>query len=400
MQDLSGAKDEWGECADCGTSPIGHTTAWINNSMDVLTATKHIRTKPRLRDQLLRFLMPLVALLGGVILMLLRALYIVRFNDDIEKACTLRSRVIWEEARERGIPMQQILFAGIPTELFRAEIKGQYHVFHSLPIPDRMENDASWVDDKILFKKRMTEEGIPVPESISASTIEQALEAQKKIGGPVCIKPRSSSRARHTSTYVVTAEEVKDAFQRAKQLCYWVSVEKNLDGEVCRATCIDGRLVGFLQSVSPAVVGDGESSVGQLIEKANKEKPERVHDIEMSSVHLRAIKRRGYTLDSVLEKDKRLPLTHWRGRLFGGRTREMPNIVHPELRIILEKAAKVTKQPTVGFDLIIPDPEKNPEKQEWGIIEANTLPYIDLHYWPLEGRPTNVAAAVWDLWRN
>jgi D-alanine-D-alanine ligase-like ATP-grasp enzyme len=53
-----------------------------------------------------------------------------------------------------------------------------------------------------------------------------------------------------------------------------------------------------------------------------------------------------------------------------------------------------------GFDLIIADPEQDPDNQEWGIIEANSLPFIDLHYLPLYGRPSNPAAQVWDMWTH
>jgi D-alanine-D-alanine ligase-like ATP-grasp enzyme len=146
-------------------------------------------------------------------------------------------------------------------------------------------------------------------------------------------------------------------------------------------------------------VGDGVSTVDELVAAANKKKPERVRDIVLSEVHLQQIARQGYTRTSVLPKGISLPLVHWRGRLFGGRTREMPNEIHPILRAQIEKAARITKQPTIGFDLIIKDPTFDPDTQEWGIVEANTLPFIDLHYWPLYGEPTNVAAAVWDLWK-
>jgi cyanophycin synthetase len=74
--------------------------------------------------------------------------------------------------------------------------------------------------------------------------------------------------------------------------------------------------------------------------------------------------------------------------------------VHPKLREYLERAAAALGVPIVGFDLIIKDPEGDPEIQEWGIIEANSLPFIDLHYLPLHGEPSNVAAHVWDLWNE
>jgi len=52
----------------------------------------------------------------------------------------------------------------------------------------------------------------------------------------------------------------------------------------------------------------------------------------------------------------------------------------------------------VGFDCIIPDPTKDANSQRWGIIECNSLPFIDLHYFALEGKPKNIAGMIWDMW--
>ena len=57
---------------------------------------------------------------------------------------------------------------------------------------------------------------------------------------------------------------------------------------------------------------------------------------------------------------------------------------------------EVLKLPIVGFDIIIPDPKTDPDGQRWGILEANSLPFIELHYSPLQGTPSRVAADVWD----
>ena len=95
-----------------------------------------------------------------------------------------------------------------------------------------------------------------------------------------------------------------------------------------------------------------------------------------------------------------LSLTHRIGRLFGGKTIEMIDDLHPSFIPILTKAAKIVGLSVVGFDCIIPDPSKEEVSQKWGIIECNSLPFIDLHYYALEGKPRNIAGMIWDLWEN
>jgi hypothetical protein len=37
------------------------------------------------------------------------------------------------------------------------------------------------------------------------------------------------------------------------------------------------------------------------------------------------------------------------------------------------------------------------ETPRCGVIECNSLPFIDLHHFPLQGKPRNIAAAVWNV---
>ena len=74
--------------------------------------------------------------------------------------------------------------------------------------------------------------------------------------------------------------------------------------------------------------------------------------------------------------------------------------LHPSFIPILKRAADIVDLPVVGFDVIIPDPTKSADAQRWGIIECNTLPFIDLHYYALLGQPKNIAGEIWDLWNS
>ena len=85
--------------------------------------------------------------------------------------------------------------------------------------------------------------------------------------------------------------------------------------------------------------------------------------------------------------------------MFGGYTREFIEGLHPSFVPVLEKAAKVVGLSVMGFDCIIPDPEKDANSQKWGFIECNSLPFIDLHYYALEGKSQNIAGLIWDKWK-
>ena len=110
--------------------------------------------------------------------------------------------------------------------------------------------------------------------------------------------------------------------------------------------------------------------------------------------------RLGYTLETVLEKDLSIDLSEKIGISYGGSSREMLAETHPKIITELTRAGKLVNSPVIGFDFIIADPTQSPDAQIWGIIECNSLPFINLHHNPIEGTPINVAAKVWDLWNK
>lgn len=401
MADLLEYKEKPGACAECGNSPVNHTLTYAFNLLNV--PFNHIafaRMDSRFLRSLEYWARLLMDHLERVNVRVFEKFGGLKYGTDVAKARTYRSQVIWEEANRRGIRMEQVILFGVATDIYRAHVRGYWIFFKSLPVPPELPQSAYlWIDDKFLLKNELEKIGVAAPAARSVTSLAQARRALADIGAPVVLKPRAGSRGRHTTTMVSTDDDLVRAFRSAQRLCRYVAMEKCLSGPVCRATVVGGKLAGFFAAFPPTIVGDGVSTVSQLIEKSNASVPERVQPIALSDEHLAFIKREGYSLDSILEAGTSLPLSHRTGRLFGGSTRELLDSVHPKLRAVAERAAQVLDVPVVGFDLIIPDPEADPDLQQWGIIEANSLPFIDLHYLPLYGTPSNPAAQVWDLWK-
>ena len=53
--------------------------------------------------------------------------------------------------------------------------------------------------------------------------------------------------------------------------------------------------------------------------------------------------------------------------------------------------------PLVGVDFMMDDMARSWKEQKCGVIECNSLPFIDLHHFPLKGPARNAAGNVWDL---
>ncbi len=385
-------------CIYCGDSPTWHAYSYFGNMMAMITEPMFKRTS-RLLPNTLRLQIENVLKL---LLIIMTKLGFVTFSDDIEKSTTLRSKIIWEEAKARGIPMRQLVVFGLPTDNYEAKIGKKRIFFDSLPIPSAMIDLKTNWDDKFFLKQELAKINLPIPKfanvSIWGFDADKILE---RLGKPVIVKPRFGSRGRHTTTSIYTSDELKQAIKLARQLSPTVVVEEQINGYVCRATCIDGKLAGFYRADAPSIVGDGVHTIKELIEIKDKNRPDRIAEVKVNNEVLNYLNRLGYDLNTVLPEGEKTKLTHRTGRLFGGETREMLPELHPSFVPLFEQAARMTKLPVAGFDVIVPNPEEPADSQKWAFIECNTLPFIDLHYFALVGKPVNnITGMVWDLWNK
>ena len=383
-------------CPHCGNNPIPHTQAWIDSSLCIVMApitntileTRFGKLVFRLTDHLIHGFLRLCLFLR-----------IARFSKDHTLKISDRARVLMDEAHARGWGMETLLIFGRITDIFRITLpSGQQHIFSGLPRVKGLHDEALtvWIDDKALFKQYLEKESIRVSKGRSFSSWEDAKRYFETAEKPLIIKPRLGSRGRHTTTHIYTLEEFKKAFDVAKQLSHHVVVEEHLTGSVYRATVIDGELVGVLSACPPRITGDGVHTIAELIAMKNANRDARMGVVEVNNRLHDFLRKFSYSLETILPIGKTIDLTEKVGLSYGGSSRDETPYAHPALRAEFERAARTINDPFLGFDFITTDVSADPKTVRWGIIECNTVPFINLHHYPLEGVPINVAAKVLD----
>lgn len=314
---------------------------------------------------------------------------------------TWRTKCFWDEAIRRGIKMREFHLGPI-KDGFVAEYKGKTIIFDGLPRPG-FEESASlkWMDDKGTMKQKFLKEGLPVAPGGVAFTKKSALKIFNSIKKPVITKPNLGSRSRHTMIHINTEEGLIVGFKKAKKLSPLVVIEEELRGYLFRGTLIGGKLVGVVKRDQPEVLGDGMHTLRELLEEENK-RPERngpiFHKIIIDKESEIELKRENITMDDIPKKGRIVTFSQKTSRSCGGTTTEVTAIVHPDNIEMLEHVGLFLKDPLVGVDFIIEDITKSwKEEQHCGIIECNSLPFIDLHHYVMFGKPNNVAGKLWDL---
>lgn len=315
----------------------------------------------------------------------------------------MRERVFWEEGMRRGIVLWAYRMFPKGNTFTIATYAGKTIVYDTIPHPNGASSYGSyWMDDKNMCHRIFAQYGIPMAKGRAVFTYRDAERIRRSLTGPVIVKPSRGSRSRHTTTHIESEAELRQAFIKAKQLSPWVIVEEELDGFVYRGTVIGGKVIGVLRREPALVVGDGIHTVAELIALENKN-PKRggpiFHTIEIQSEeHNKELARQGMSLMSVPEKGEDIILTQKASRGLGGGATDVTDETHPDTVLLLEQVAQILEDSLVGVDFIIHDITRSWKEQlHAGIIECNSSPFIDLHLFPLVGKPRNTPGALWEL---
>lgn len=313
-----------------------------------------------------------------------------------------RTRVLWEEAERRGIAMREFRPFGLAREIFYATYGADTRGFDGLPRPRGAHEAAlDWMDDKGVILKKFRAAGVPVPRGASVSSEKAAEKIFHEIikESAVIVKPAIGSRSRHTYIHVTDVEALRHAFKKAKQLSPRVVVEEELSGFVFRITLVGGKVAGIMRREPPHVIGDGEHTIHQLIIEENKS-PLRhgpiFHELPLGEETIAILKEQSLSLDSIPLAGRMVIIHPKVSRAYGASTTEIADI-HPENEKLFLKIAETLDDPLVGVDFMIDDMAKSWKEQKCGVIECNSLPFIDLHHFPLKGPTRNAAGSVWDL---
>lgn len=336
---------------------------------------------------------------------LIRTLVFLRLGSITRTPSTAdsgRTRVLWEEAVRRGITLEEFHPLNIGQDIFLARFGKEQRFFEDMPRPKGFHREGiDWMDDKFEMKKRFLRAEIPVARGGAARTERQALKIFRNIGKPVIAKPNPGSRSRHTTIHIETEDAFLAAFRKAKELSPWVIIEEELDGFVFRATVIGKKFVAALRREPAYVIGDGKRTVRELMELENKNPLRRgphFHEMHTDAAAEAELKHARYRWDTVPTKDTVVLLGQKTSRGAGGGITDVTGDVHPENITLFEKIAGVVDDPLIGIDFIANSLAHSWKKEpRCGVIECNSAPFLDLHHFPLVGKPRNLAGALWDI---
>lgn len=290
------------------------------------------------------------------------------------------ARLLVDEARRRGVHVE---ITDAEGGFFRLSHGGRsVHCRESLT--ELTSGVAmSICDDKAVTRRVVERAGIIVPEQMTAGEDEAALSAFLEKHGRVVVKPARGEQGRAVAVGLVTLDEVKAAIQAAREVCDRVLIEACFEGEDLRLVVIDFKLVAAAVRRPPHVVGDGRSTVRELIERLSRRRAAATggeSTIPVDAETERCLSMSDVMLDDVLEEGREIAVRKAANLHTGGSIHDVTEIVHPRLVEAAINAARAIDIPVVGIDLMV----KSPTEPDYVFIEANERPGLANH----EPQPT------------
>lgn len=254
--------------------------------------------------------------------------------------------------------------------------------------------------DKHLSHRRLAELRLPVPEQAKVSSSKAAHAAADKMGFPIVVKPLSGKKGGGVTAGLNSHEFIDKAFERAHHSGADVIIERFIPGADHRLLVIGGKFVAALTRLPPAITGDGESTVAQLIERLNAN-PYRNgflgFKVEKDLELRRLLQQANLSMDSILDSGRTVALRTAANVSTGGTSIDLTEKVHPDNREMAERAAKGMGLDVAGIDFMTTDIAKSYREVGGGIIEINARPGLCMHTWPEIGQGRNVAGEVLKL---
>jgi cyanophycin synthetase len=254
--------------------------------------------------------------------------------------------------------------------------------------------------DKDLTKSLLQACGVPVPEGRIVDSPKDAWEAAEDIGLPVVVKPSDGNHGRGVSTELMTREEVAAAYQLADAEGSEVIVERFIPGNEHRLLVIGGQVAAAAKGETVSITGDGQSSIGHLIDAQINSDPRRGEAeefpldlicIDKNPSVVFEIERQGYVVESILPKNTAIIIQR-----NGNMAMDVTDRVHPEVAAAATLAARVVGLDIAGIDLVAKDISQPLDGQRGAIVEVNAGPGLLMHLKPAEGKARPVGKAIVD----
>ena len=254
--------------------------------------------------------------------------------------------------------------------------------------------------DKQLTKRLLAAAGVPVPQGREVTSADDAWLAACDIGLPVVVKPKDGNQGKGVTVNITAREQVAAAYATAKEFGSAILVERFLPGHDFRLLVVGDKLVAAARRDPPNVVGNGQSSIRELVDEVNRD-PRRgsghatsLTRIRFDDIALACLSHQGLNAESVPVVGQRVVLRHNANLSTGGTATDVTDDVHPAVAERAVAAARMVGLDICGVDIVSDSIHHPLEEKGGGVVEVNAAPGLRMHISPSFGKGRAVGEAI------
>lgn len=252
---------------------------------------------------------------------------------------------------------------------------------------------------KDVTSRLLQNNGVKTPDSLAfgSDQVHQAW-AWAEFQLPVVVKPPNEGMGNSVHVGLSDFGQFEKAFADVGSIADKVLVERFAPGVEHRVLLIYGKVAAAARRVPANVIGDGTSTVTELIEQKNSQRTESqnpVHyQIPIDDVVVQELGRQRVTLESVPEEDQQVWLRPNSNVHSGGDGVDATDELSPEEIAMAEAVATaIPGLRLVGVDMLLP---RGGDGVEPHVLEVNSSPMITGHHYPWVGQSRDVAGMLVD----
>lgn len=318
--------------------------------------------------------------------------------EDLE----LSTQILMKEAMKRGIKVDVIDRA----DNFISLKKDDHIEYVKQATKTSKDNYVTvlMMENKVVTKKILDENKIKVPKGDEFFSLDEAIrKAHKYVNKSIVVKPKSTNFGLGISIFKEgpKLEEIEEAFKLAFEHDNTVLVEEFIKGKEYRFLVIGDEVPGILHRVPANVIGDGKSSIRELVEEKNKSSlrgkgyKTPLEKINLDDNAKLFLKHLGKDFDYIPEKDEVVYLRENSNISTGGDSIDYTDIIPQRFKNIAIESSKAIGANICGVDMMIED--YRDENSNYAIIELNFNPAIHIHSYPYKGEERDIAKEILKL---
>lgn len=299
------------------------------------------------------------------------------------------NRLVVQAALDRGIIVRK---GNSPTSVM-LEFGGERHRYSNGGSSLNHPLINTIVRQKDVLASLLRSSGLPALENsrFDIAEVNRAWGWASKFES-VVVKPADGKQGKDVYVNITNYSDFVEAFEYVSSSRESVLVEEFHRGIEHRFLLVDGRVKAVAYMRRPSVVGNGTSTVEELVAERNAKRAKGHGKIQLGSEALRHLDGQGFTTKSIIPQDERV--------LLGGRSNTQTgadaiDVTDSIDRAIKEDIASISRPlrggRLLGVDAFISDTE---HENSLRIIEINSYPQITFHHRPQEGKSRKVAADI------